>query len=153
MNEVRLLKVARAIREAHAHGMAFDMDRYHTCGTPGCAIGHYVAREDLQDEYVLLTGYVVGHIGMKITGQPLEGDYMTHFAWHFDITRTEALELFAWDGCSLALHDALKAAEYVERFVERHREIKPVNPDGGAESLDRDTISRAGSIPCSPVQA
>lgn len=128
MNEVRLLKVARAIREAHASGLSFDMERYHSCGSPGCAMGHYVAREDLQDEFTLVTGRGFGLIGLRGTDGPMDGDYPEHFAKHFDITRIQAIELFAWDGCSLALNDALKAARYIENFVEKNREVKPVNP-------------------------
>ena len=72
----RLLNVARALRDAHAAKMKFDMEKwvfgdegsiersaynYDTnsygkacnneaefCGTPACALGHYASRTDLQ---------------------------------------------------------------------------------------------------------
>ena len=51
----RLLNVVRALRES-PKPKAFSMDWYgygpneaFPCGTPQCALGHYAAREDLQD--------------------------------------------------------------------------------------------------------
>lgn len=79
MNKIqskRLLNVARALREAHAAKMKFNMEKFvygnraaledgawntetcdyspstnrekNFCGTPACALGHYAARTDLQ---------------------------------------------------------------------------------------------------------
>lgn len=48
----RLLNVAKATREAKP--AEFHMEHYaHRCGAPACALGHYAARRDLQQKFVL----------------------------------------------------------------------------------------------------
>lgn len=101
------------------------MERYfhnsplHPCGTPGCALGNYVARKDLQ---TLLTlkwhTTTVPFVALVETGKSTS--YDSHLVLdHFGIICCEAEELFSYAGCGGA-KTAIQAAEYIEKFVAEH---------------------------------
>ena len=108
MNKERLLNVAKACRESPNPSM-FTMNRYgHNCGTPACALGHYAARGDLQDEFYLSSsGCFVAHGGGGVYMRTLE---------HFGITTDQEDELFGSEGCGCA-ETPEEAAKYIEQFV------------------------------------
>lgn len=125
MNKERLLNVAKALRES-PNPQQFNMGRVtNPCGTPGCAIGHYVARHDLQSEFLPIppddihmtdTGGT-GHVRLR-DGSAI---YFTskRLLRHFDVENDEYEELFGGDGCGDA-KTPIEAAEYIERFVAEH---------------------------------
>lgn len=114
MNSVRLLNVVRALRES-PRPEAFTMARYahdgidHPCGTPACAIGHYAARGDLQDAFVV--------DGMAVR---VGSEWLTYsmIRAHFGLSVEEDVELFSEDGCGDA-QTTEEAASYIEAFVAR----------------------------------
>jgi hypothetical protein len=111
VNKERLLNVARALRESE-HPERFTMLTIaHPCGTPACALGHYAARRDLQDVFSLSRN---GFLVTKSKALPFEVERE-----HFGITEEQEDELFGARGCDNA-PTAVAAAEYIERFVERH---------------------------------
>lgn len=116
MNKERLLNVAKALREA-AHKERFTMKRYiHTCGTPGCAYGHYAGRPDLQD-IIRISGQCIYYTKRDDAGDNVFADYDDkEICEHFGFTEDEARELFREDGCGGAT-TADEAADYIERFV------------------------------------
>jgi hypothetical protein len=149
MNYTRLLMVARALRETTG---SFDMCDFHACGTPLCALGHYSARTDLQNSFKLVGLGGLVPIDAKKFDESLNvmlGGTSQAILDHFEIDRDQAYELFGVSGCGHAVTREA-AINYIEAFVERHRAGELA---GSAVSLDRDTINRAGSIPCSPVLA
>lgn len=109
MNKERLLNVAKALRESE-HPERFTMRTIaHSCGTPACALGHYAARRDLQDAFILLK-----HGELRATGDAAS-PFLAELE-HFDISRAEEEKLFGVWGCNDA-QTPLQAAEYIERFV------------------------------------
>lgn len=118
----RLLNVARAVRES-PDPSRFTMSReIHNCGTPACAWGHYMFRDDLQDEFTPYSDY---------SGFARHRDGKGHLTYasdevlhHFGITDDEAAELFSNEGCGYA-KTALQAATYIERFVAKKWGIDP----------------------------
>lgn len=110
MNKERLLNVAKACRES-PQPEKFTMTRYgHCCGTPACAIGHYAARRDLQDAFMLTQsgGFVMN-----------DGDYYStrdSVLSHFEITDNQENQLFESEGCGNA-QTPQQAADYIEKFV------------------------------------
>ena len=134
MNKQRLLNVAKALRESPNPG-AFTMMAFQECGTPACALGHYAARTDLQDAFEL------GEVwGIVPRGKRDEyGNLSTTLCYageevcaHFDISEGQATQLFSDGendpddseryipvGCGNP-RNAIEAAEYIERFVERN---------------------------------
>lgn len=106
----RLLNVAKALRES-PNPEKFHMSAYaRSCGTPACALGHYAARTDLQQAFILSLGFLCTDYGAEIAF------HSPKVRSHFDISREEAEELFSPDGCGGA-RTALEAARYVENFV------------------------------------
>jgi hypothetical protein len=114
----RLLNVARALREAplpKAFCMQFwtyddsRLERGFPCGTPACALGHYAARADLQDEFF------INHRGRLDT---IERDELPIrlAVKHFGLTEAETDRLFEMWGCGGAT-TPIEAAEYIEAFV------------------------------------
>lgn len=115
MNRQNFENLIRANRECPRPDK-FDMHTYgHDCGTPGCVLGQYAAREDLQDAFVLtVNGRVLSRnrrIGLW------SGDELV--AEHFGITWMQALELFGVDGCGRAQTPS-EAADYIEKFVKEN---------------------------------
>lgn len=125
----RLLDMVRALREAQEdpHFVKdFTMHLFvNQCGTPGCALGHYAYRRDLQSMFIL--------------SKPNNDDTGLHYAnafdyhrpdrpWirfgddtllnYFDITIDEAEQLFEAHGCGGA-RTPLAAADFIDAFVAR----------------------------------
>ena len=138
MNKERLLNVARATREMKNPHM-FDMTRWGwgdgklgSCGTPGCALGNYAHRTDLQDTFKLVDGrLVLASNGREIF--PKSPVVLEHFG----ITAMQSAKLFNEDGCGgtmpgfdedgepIDTDDAVlvthtEAADYIENFVKEH---------------------------------
>lgn len=129
----RLLNIARALRES-PEPEDFTMKRYfNQCGTPACALGHYVARTDLQSDFYHGRDGTIRH---RVYGIVWYDD--PDIQAHFGINREECMELFASPGDetdeedadgNLLVHDggcgrartAIEAAEYIEAFVARKR--------------------------------
>lgn len=114
MNKQRLLNVARALRES-PNPDKFDMKLIqHSCGTPACALGHYVARTDLQ------SAFLPPPIGARYRINDVNGLMLYPFGplvlGHFGLSETELEELFDEEGCGGA-KTAVEAAEYIEKFV------------------------------------
>lgn len=124
MNNERLLNVAIALDESK-NPHSFSMGSYTRCGTPGCALGHYAARRDLQDEFSLATSDGVNcpledSIETDEHGRIRVGAGLSCCAQavcdHFGISKDEAHELFSGSGCGMAA-TAKAAAEYIRTFV------------------------------------
>lgn len=112
----RLLNVARACREA-TNPNHFTMRSFMTaCGTPGCALGNYAVRRDLQDVFYLRKRNQ--WLGIRQNHKDAQGFADPHVLEHFGIDEDEAEELFGPAGCNWAgTPDA--AARYIETFVAR----------------------------------
>ena len=107
----RLLNVAKALRE-HPAPTEFRMETYHTCGTPHCALGTYIARKDLQKTFTLAFAHGLKHIKTGFnTGY--DGYFVRE---HFDINARQASKLFSAIGCRKAKTPAT-AAKFIEKFV------------------------------------
>jgi hypothetical protein len=122
----RLLRVAQACRES-PHPQAFNMGMFvHACGTPACALGHYGARQDLQNVYRVIRSCRFGNDQRDMVAYDLEaarrGAYrpdVDEVAYeHFELDYRQYTELFACDGCGGA-QTPEQAADYIERFVAR----------------------------------
>ncbi len=138
MNKVqakRLLNVAKALRESQVP-KAFTMscfvntedylgDRFGSvpegfCGTPGCALGHYGARPDLQ-KLMEIKVYADNDACLVYKRQDPGEEYDVsqedrRVQDHFGIDLQESHELFDFDGCGEA-KTPKAAAQYIERFV------------------------------------
>jgi hypothetical protein len=133
VNKERLLKVAKALREA-PEPEKFDMRAHvHPCGTPSCAFGHYAARRDLQDSFSIDSSRVSARLPYQ--GVHLNDGTEVCFSddvvlAHFDLNEEEAGELFgsmsanpmdnipeAYARLARTCKTSLEAAEYIERFV------------------------------------
>ena len=111
MNKERLLNVAKALRESPSPE-DFDMGTYITdCGTPGCALGHYAAREDLQS---LLSLCGNRDIKFREGGSAWYAD--SRISEHFELGTPQLEELFDCTGCGRA-RTTEQAATYIEQFV------------------------------------
>lgn len=120
-----LLDVVKALREASGdtHLKAdFTMKRFiNPCGTPGCALGHYAFREDLQSEFMLRADITcIGAVLYKDVAGPHRLYFSDRrFKQYFGLWNIEeADELFRDDGCGNA-KTPLEAADYIESFVAR----------------------------------
>jgi hypothetical protein len=101
----RLLAAAQAVEET-PNPEKFTMETWrHVCGTPGCVLGQYAARTDLQD-------YV--HCD--------DPDYQGKLLFiedHFEISEEDWDELFGCEGCMNAATPE-EAGRYIRDFVARH---------------------------------
>jgi hypothetical protein len=121
--EQRMRNVIRSSREALTFGMSRFCD--YECGTPGCHIGNYAARGDLQQDFMLVRHEQA--LGHDLTAWwPIHsesGDTLNpgspEFQAHFGITQEESLELFDTDGCGNAGNDRELAIKYLEDFCAR----------------------------------
>lgn len=117
MNKDRLLNVAKACRET-LHPTEFSLITFHKCGTPGCVLGNYAYRQDLQDDFML-----GNESGLYKRGEATIGNLLWHgsdvVCNHFNINRAQADELFGLTGCGRA-RTAEEAADYIEDFVLRN---------------------------------
>lgn len=117
VGERRLLKLADILDTADADHKVKKKPTYdqmqitHDCGTPACAIGHWIrstrGRIILTSDDVLKHAEVFGSEGTSAVG-----------AAEFRITPGQAHELFGGDGCGSA-KTAKEAARYIRRFVKR----------------------------------
>lgn len=121
MNSERLRNVVRAVREGKTD---INMSMFfHSCGTPGCAMGHYASRGDLQSTYLGI-GWMQRRDDRKWP-EDRESDgkcelgMFLDFANHFDISYDECTELFGGYGCSKA-KTKKGVADYIEDFITRH---------------------------------
>lgn len=118
MNAERLLNVAKALRES-PNPENFDMVVVveESCGTPGCAFGHYAARADLQDAFRVEQRRELG--GFAVI-KAVDGMYCPYdhpvVAEHFGLSKMDLEELFCGAGCGDA-QTPIEAAEYIEKFV------------------------------------
>lgn len=128
----RLLLAAQATRETK-HPSKFTMEQFgHTCDTPGCVLGNYAVRTDLQTAFQLVervtwNGTLVGGV-MPVGEDPDLRSSGTvdcdgsEVRGHFALPRDDASDLFGYSGCNAAkTPDA--AAEFIERFVQHRRQI------------------------------
>jgi hypothetical protein len=92
----RMLNVVRALQES-PNPKSFTMGRWGTtCNTPACAMGHYAAREDLQDDFSLENGEIVDrHTRKSVCGDDT-------IDTHFNLTPRERFKLFSTSGCGHA---------------------------------------------------
>lgn len=111
MNKERLLNAVKALRESPKPAR-FTMINYGNCGSPGCVLGHYAYRTDLQDEFTFRENRVWPR-----------GEYMAYLIYdgglvqeHFEISGWEAECLFGPTGCNGAKTPE-EAAIYLESFV------------------------------------
>jgi hypothetical protein len=132
MHKQRLMNVVRALRES-PNPDKFDMGKtHHKCGAPACAIGHYVSRQDLQDEFkpvVSDSEYFDG----DGTAYIRKGDIVIFFdnrsmRDHFDLDGDEFGALFGGGGCGGA-KTATRAADVIQHFVETGELPEPAEVD------------------------
>lgn len=121
----RLLNSATILREAHEAEAKLIMTLYvMRCGSPGCVLGHYAERTDMQKlmhihrtagEWAVSAYYMSYNILPADFGK--RADYAdVEIRRHFGITREEASELFSEVGCNSA-KTPLQAAKYIEKFL------------------------------------
>ena len=135
MRADRLLLVARALRESD-RPQAFMMERIHTCGTAHCAFAHYVARRDLQQVFQFPLGDCAEQIYQTTHGNTnnmvlvgVWGATRPEFWWrraietHFELSPEQTELIFGSTGCNDA-QTAVQAAEYIETYVARCRQIE-----------------------------
>jgi hypothetical protein len=143
----RLLNVAKALRE-YPHPERFtmscyihDLDTVHKswCGTPGCALGTYASRPDLQrvfkvkyatdsqwnektQTYLEIQAPYLGYRGGVDVTYRDDVELASHLdeeaLEHFGLELEEAEELFNETGCGNA-QTPIEAAKYIEKFVAR----------------------------------
>jgi len=114
----RLMNVVRALRESPNPDM-FTMEIFlHPCGTPGCALGHYLCRTDLQKTFK-----VIDADNVRIATKNIESDFFHDVKEHFGLSHEWYGELFSETGCGNA-KTAEEAAKYIQDFVMHTR------PDG-----------------------
>jgi len=160
----RLLNVARALRE-YEHPERFDMGCYiytheyllrkgklkkheDWCGTPGCALGTYASRSDLQRVLRVGSHMTFDHNGdeiseptMVLAWNPKRPHYKSiEVLDHFGINHDEAEELFSCTGCGSA-QTPIEAAKYIENFVAR-KLIKLIEHTDYGISLKREVLKR-----------
>lgn len=112
INAKRLENLARAAAEADPKN--FDMEVYGTCGTPGCVLGHYAARRDLQRTFKFTDTAI-------FCGKTLYWVHHEHqdVLEHFGITWKQARQLMDPDGCNKA-KTPKQAAAYIRRFIRKN---------------------------------
>ncbi len=121
----RLLNVARALRESEIP-KDFRMVAFRNeCGTPACALGHYVARQDLQRAFTW--GRPGGDYPRDRFPHSKKSGHEVFYTYpeiqeHFGLNEKQLEELFGEDGCGDA-RGPRSAAQYIERFVQ-HLENK-----------------------------
>jgi hypothetical protein len=117
VGERRLLKLADILDSADEIHRAKKEPTYdqmsieHNCGTPACAIGHWIrhsrGRIHFSEHGVLTHADVFGAEGVGHAG-----------AAEFRISFEQSVELFGGSGCARAA-TAKQAAAYIRRFVKR----------------------------------
>lgn len=122
VGERRLLKLADVLDLADERHRAKKEPTYdqgqitHDCGTPACAIGHWIPhsrrRLIFTKEGVLFHAENFGIDGIRNAGHK-----------EFRITYDQSDELFSSHGCGGA-RTAKQAAKYIRRFVKRVKKIE-----------------------------
>lgn len=123
VGERRLLKLASALDVADEIHRARKEPTYdqkqikHDCGTPACAIGHWIRHT--RGRIYLTDGGELFHKESEcfISGVQHTGSI------EFRITYSQADELFGIDGCGEA-KTAKQAARYIRKFVNRVRKAE-----------------------------
>lgn len=120
----RLLTLADDLDVADAKHRAKKQPTYdqrqikHDCGTPACAIGHWIRRTrgriHMSEHGVLTHSEVFGAEGVGHVG-----------AAEFRISFKQSVELFGGSGCDKAT-TAKQAATYIRRFVKRVSKLEGV---------------------------
>lgn len=110
----RMLRAARSVREAAPED--FTMAAFSRCGTPACVLGHYAARDDLQDAFEI---HVEHDWIRRSDGSGIPFGYCDVYVLkHFGISHDEANELFSTEGCGGAVTP--EAADiYIRKFIAR----------------------------------
>lgn len=110
----RLEDVARVNAERDDGG--FTMYTFRTmCGTPGCVLGGYAARRDVQDVFCL----VRDQYGLHNAAGETVGYDAPEVRQHFGITKAECAVLFSSDGCGGA-RTAPVAAAFIRGWLAAH---------------------------------
>ncbi len=119
---LNLLQLEQILTEAHARyanssansSAGYDQSRFFRdrCGTPACALGHWIAANSDQVPFTWADA-VIDH-GASIYPK----DFRKWLLNQFEITAKEAAELFSSAGCGYA-KTAAEAAAYIRDFVER----------------------------------
>lgn len=117
MKTERLLNVAKACRETK-YPNQFTMSKFGwRCGAPGCALGNYAVREDLQDEFSLdaqthelRLRRIPGFVGVDDE----------RLLRHFGIDYATSQKLFGTHGCGGAVSPE-QAAQFIEQYAGRPR--------------------------------
>lgn len=111
-----ILDVADAVHRANKEPTYDQQQIKHNCGTPGCAIGHWIrhsrGRIIFYSNGLLTHEEVFGAEGISAVG-----------SIEFRITRDQSVELFAGDGCGNA-KTAKQAAKYIRRFVKQVKKLE-----------------------------
>jgi len=116
----RLRAVVTALRDAQRSQSlcrTFTMAQYGyfsemECGSPACALGHYVSRRDLQRKFLLnCDGHPIWRVGYRDVS-------VFAFERHFGLTPEEHEELFGPEGCNEA-KTPKEAADYIANFIKR----------------------------------
>lgn len=104
------LNLIKAVAE-HPKPSEFTMNYYgHYCGTPGCALGTYASRTDLQDTFKLKAADLYSASGYRI-------DYYHPLVErHFGLTIEEIHKLFSGYGCGGA-ETSEEAHKYLLDFL------------------------------------
>lgn len=82
----------------------------YPCKTPACVLGHYAARQDLQDVFKLTQCGTLDY-GCNFS-------FYTVLYQHFGLSDKECDELFGSYGCGRA-HTTGEAITYIEQFITR----------------------------------
>lgn len=124
-NLKRLATVVVALRDAQRnqemvdkftmqqYGYASGSDDEHSCGTPACAFGHYVARTDLQDTFRL--GKDGDPLYIETATQSPMGAGLSAANRHFRL-EGEGSRIFDADGCDNAETPG-EAADFIQSFI------------------------------------
>lgn len=143
MNFERLEKLITALEGADPAD--FDMDTYgHRCGTPACVLGHFAARTDLQDIFLLVRATSEWHDGRPLVqttyGWSCDIDG-TEVCGYFGISQQQAFELFgpykyefdedgearvSAGGCGGA-KTPLQAIAFLRKFIDTHKGLEDAN--------------------------
>ena len=112
MNTLRLLNAVKAVDEALEAGGKFDITTYAVDGQPRCLLGHYAARNDLQDVCYIVEQLVCTGDTRHLLPFEFEGA-----AEHFGLSAEESILLFSAQGCGGAGADWPAARKYVLDFI------------------------------------
>lgn len=120
MNLERMQALLKAVEDAQLdpdHQEHFTMEAWGTdCGSPCCIAGHYAARTDLQDAFVLDNRGTL----KKTKDGELEYAGVGNLAEHFDLSIKQAKALFDINGCG-SPHTLEEAADFIHNFIQENK--------------------------------